>query len=252
MKDPEEQAAARALELLGGHVEEEGTNEEELTQTRVEFNEGLANLVPSSEETAAEVEEAQPEAEQEEVELPDLDPKLPEDLAEELDMPEWDEDDSPPQAEVEEDDEEYDDDDPQVQALKARLKKAERKAQWAEQQRMEARKGKWQEEAKKYFPLSEYALSDISATSRRGFLREARAAHDAIKPVAMEIAKRYAEAHGAAKQAAIEEGKEHAKEAWGKPTVAPGGRETTTQAEREEKLKTAKNLEERIKTRIWG
>lgn len=256
MQSPEEAAAARALEMLGGHVEDgEDTTEEELKETRVEFNQALDTMAsaPSSDEPAAEA-DAQPEAEEEAFVLPDLDPKLPEDLAEELEMPDWDEAVEDAEEDDDEDDDEWDGEetDPRVQSLKAQLRKAEKRIAWEQEKRAEVRREKWESEARKYFPLSDYALSDIRATSRRGFLREAKKAHEAIKPVAMQIAKQYADAHAAAKEKAIAEGKQAAAEAWGKPTVSPGGREATTASEREKKIQEAKSLEERVKARIFG
>lgn len=223
--------------------------EEDVAREDVAFNEALSSVVPSGEDTA--VEETQPEAEQEDFELPNLDPKLPADLAEELEMPDWDDEPAETEGEdPEEDDDEYEDSD-RVRALRAELLKERKRREWAEQKRTEAKREKWVEEATKYFPLSEYALSNIKATSRRGFLRDAKKAHDAVKPVAMRIAKQYADAHEAAKKAAIEEGREHATQAWGKPTVAPGGRQATTEQERSERVQKAKSLEERIKARIF-
>jgi hypothetical protein len=259
----EDKAAARALEMLGGHVEEEDTTEEEQAEVRTEFNEGLANLTdtqpkdilgeaPSSEETVAEA-EAQQETVIEASDLPNLDPTLPEDLAEELEMPDWDEDEGEAE-EREEEDEEWDgeEDDPRVQALKARLAKAEKKAAWAERKRAESQRAKWEAEAEKYFPLSKHALGDIQATSRRGFLREAKRQHEIVRPHVQvfveELKKKQDAAVESAKAAALEE----AKRAWGRPTVGPGGREQTTETERAEKIKNAKSLEDRVKARIWG
>ncbi len=257
----EEQAAARALELLGGHVEEEDTTEEELAEVRTEFSEGLANLTdtqpkdilgeaPSSEEPVAEA-EAQQETEEEASDFPNLNPTLPEDLAEELEM-DWDEEEEETEEADEDDDWDGDEDDPRVQALKARLRKAEKKAQWAEQKRAESQRAKWEAEAEKYFPLSKHALKDIQATSRRGYLREAKRQHEIVQPhvqVFVEELKRKQDAAvESAKAAALEE----AKRAWGRPTVGPGGREQTTAGDRAEKVQNAKNLEERLKARIFG
>lgn len=258
----EEQAAARALEMLGGHVEEEDTTEEEHAQVRAEMDEGLASLTdtqpknilgetPSSEDPAAEV-ETQQEAEAEAIDLPNLDPTLPEDLAEELEMPDWDEvEDEVEQDEVEDDDDEYADD-PHYQKLQARLRAAEKKAEWAEQQRAKANRSKWEAEARKYFPLSEHTLKDIQSTSRRGFLREAKRQHEIVKPHVMAFMQELSTKQSAAVEAAKAEALAEAKRAWGKPTVGPGGREPTTESERAEKINNAKSLEERLKARIFS
>lgn len=250
----EQQAAARAMEMLTeAGIESPNPDvqtEEDVAREDVDFNERLAHVTPSNEETAAE--ETQPEAEAKEITFPDLDPKLPEDLAEELEMPDWDAEDD--LEESEDDDEEWDgdEDDPRVLELKAKLRKAEKRIAWEQGKKAEAQREKWKAEALKYLPLSEYALDEIKATSRRGYLREAKRAHDAVKPVAMRIAKQYADAHAAAEQAAKDAGRQAAEDAWGKPTVSPGGRDQTTAAEREEKVQKAKTLEERVKARLYG
>lgn len=254
----ERDAAARIAERLAqagveapdaeGVERVTGEQEEQITEGMLEsVSRGSGN-----EETAAE--ETQPEAEAEEFTLPDLDPKLPEDLAEELEMPDWDAEDVDEGEEAEEDDEEWDgeEQDPRVLELKRKLRTAEKRIAWEQGKKAEAQREKWKAEALKYLPLSEYALDDIKATSRRGYLREAKKAHDAIKPVAMRIAQQYAEAHKAAKDAAIAEGRQAAEDAWGKPTVSPGGRDQTTAAAREEKVKQARTLDERVKARLYG
>lgn len=264
-----EESLRNRLEDAGVEPPEEGKDEQELEaerrEARIEFSEGLANLSPtqpkgilekgleeaSEEEPVAEVETQQ---ETEAVsELPNLDPSLPEDLAEELEMPDWEEDEEEVEVEEEKDDleDEYADD-PRYQELQARLARAEKKAQWAEQKRAEANRKKWEAEAKKYFPLSEYALSDIQSTSRRGFLREAKKAHEIVKPQVQAFITRLNESKQAAVDAAVAEALEEAKRAWGRPTVGPGGRESTTAADKEEKIRNAKGLEDRLKARIFG
>lgn len=191
MADKAEEAAAAAAAQI-------------LEAERAEGQESSA----SSEETAAEG--TPQDAEQ----APSLDPELPEGLAEELDEPDLDEDEDP--AGLDEDYEGYSEAD---QEIVKRLHAAEKKAAYYEDLRLKDSKKLWTAEAKKFFPLSEFALPSIEATSRRAFLKQARAAHETVKP----LVKRYLDAAHTSMESEREqmrsEEREKAAKSWGRPSV---------------------------------
>jgi len=147
----------------------------------------------------------------------DLDPELPEDLVALLE-PDEDEEPYVPEINVEETDEWVS---PQeVARLKAELAKAQKKAEFADKQRLEASKPKWMKEAEKFFPLS--SPGEIEASSRKEFLRKAQEQHEALKPAAVKL-KADMDAMLAAERAKIEaEVRAQAEAAWGRPLSGPG------------------------------
>lgn len=158
------------------------------------------------------------------VEFPSFEVELPADLV----------------ALLEEDDEEPDTTEAEVDALAEehedvprdvleRMLKAEKRAKHLESLRVNDAKKNWSVEAAKFFPFSEPFLSEINATSRRGFLSTAKQVHDKIAPeVEKKVLGPAREAIEAAKAKAIEEGKEEAKKAWGEPGERGG--ETPSEA----------------------
>jgi type I site-specific restriction-modification system R (restriction) subunit len=99
---------------------------------------------------------------------------------------------------------------------------AEKKAAYYENLTAQRERSKWENEALEHFPFSKPHLSKITATSRRGFLREAKKAHEDVKPFIKEVVSAR-EAELMAERANIrEEEKAKADAAWGKPTAGPG------------------------------
>lgn len=146
----------------------------------------------------------------------DFDPEIPDEITELLQPDE--EDFTVPVVEVEESDEWTDPS--EVAKLKARLAAAEKKAEYAEQLRLQASRPKWEKEAEKFFPLSDPA--SIEASSRKEFMRKAAAQHDALKPAIQKFK--------AQQDAFLEKERERikveleaeARQAWGRPLTGPG------------------------------
>lgn len=145
------------------------------------------------------------------IDLPDLDSSLPDDLAEFLDEPEFDDE---PTAQLEED--EFVD----PEELARQNAKLRKKLEWTEAQKAKVEMAKWRQEAEKFFPYAH--LDSIAATSRRGFLREARAQHEANKSLIAPHVEAL-KAKEAALRAEIEQKvKAELAEAWGKPNLGGG------------------------------
>lgn len=184
MPNAEEAAAAAAAKIVAGDEAPEGE---------------------SSEKTVAETQET--------VELPSFEVEVPEELEEELEL----EDD---ELEVrltasQEEFEDYgeDDLDPEV---RARLVAAEKKAAFYEKKAAERQVEKAEEEARKFFPLSEPFLSEIEATSRRGFLRQAKAIHQKMLPIARQMKEQFESAIETERERVKEETKKDLEKAWGR------------------------------------
>ncbi len=160
-----------------------------------------------------------------------FDVEAPEDLLQELDMPEFEE-----EPEEVEDEAEYLYDDPD--ALKRKLDAEKKKTAYLEGLRAQDNKRAWKAEALKFFPLAEYALDDIEAKSRRAYLREARKAHDAIKPTVSKVVENAKKMVEKAKADALTEAREQAAAAWGVPTTGPGvvPGDATQQVEKEKAI----------------
>lgn len=162
----------------------------------------------------AEAEPEVPSSEEEQPGLPNIDAEIPEDLAVELDAPEEDE----PADEPFQFTEDYEGYDPQDQEILKRLAAAEKKAAYYEKLRVQEAQKSWKQEAREHFPYSEYALESITATSRRAFLRQARAAQDAVKPmIKQDQEARQAQLEKEREQVRLEE-REAAARAWGRPS----------------------------------
>lgn len=157
--------------------------------------------------------------------------QLPEDLAGELDEPDFEEE-AEREYEARQDEEDYEQgyEDPD---LHKRLLAAEKKAQHYEQLRAKEASKSWRAEATKYFPLAEHSFGEIKATSRRGFLREAKRIHDTTFSYLKPHLDKLQEATEAAKAAATAEAREDAERAWGRPTT--GGSEVPSMTAEQEK-----------------
>jgi hypothetical protein len=166
---------------------------------------------------------AAPEAHEATEETPDLDldAEIPEELEAFLNEPDFE----PTAEEVEavqlpesadDDAEEWqENEDERVTALKRELVKERKRAEHEKSLRVSSQQSAWKKEAVRYFPLSEPQLANINASSRRAYLREAKAAHEAMKPQVQKFLDRE-------KKRLQEEAKANAHEAWGKPQVGPG------------------------------
>lgn len=147
------------------------------------------------------------------VELPDLNDDLPDELAAFLEEPDFE--DEEPTYTAASDDEFVDPD--ELARENAKLKK---RLEWAEQQKAKAEQAKWQAEARKHFPYAN--VDSINATSRRAFLKQARAMHESNKAlIAPQI--EALRAKEAALRAEVEaKVKAELAEAWGKPNLGGG------------------------------
>lgn len=142
---------------------------------------------------------------------------LPDELREELETPDFG---AEAEAEIEAVEEQYSEyEDEQTVELRKKLVAAEKKAAFLEQQRLKTEQPRWKQEAEKYFPYAD--LDSIDATSRRGFLRAAKAEHESV---AAKVEKAVAAKLGvfdpeAEREKIRAEEKARLEEAWGSPTV---------------------------------
>lgn len=205
--------------------------------------------MPTSEEAAAAaattmVEEGNeaPETESgseetvEEVEYPTFDIELPADLAALID------EEDPSDFEVTEDelDELSAEHEDTSREVLARMRAAEKRAEHLERLRVQEARKNWNEEAAKYFPLAEPFLEEITATSKRGYMRTAREVHEKMKPKFEQAVAQYKQANDQAKTKAEEEAKEEAKKQWGQAGPShesPSEATTTLQSTRERRGK---------------
>lgn len=208
-----------------------------------ESDEAPEDAPVSSEEPAAEVEETTHDAGSF-----SFGEELPDDLLAELDL---DEDDLDMPSDVEEDDD--DDEDFEVDSkLKRELAKARREAEHYKQLRIKSARPKWEEEAKKYFPLSETVLSNIEADSRRAFLRKAREAHETVKPFVERHLASITQAAEAERERIREEERERAREQWGVTEVdAPQPPSEAEQQARIERARRTGDLADTIKAMVF-
>lgn len=152
-----------------------------------------------------------------------------------------------------EQDEEYQLLDDDSKRLLARAKAAEKKAEWLENQRIKSESKKWQEEAKKFFPLATPFLEDIDATSRKGFLRKAKEQHEKLLPLWKETVSKQRESLDAERARIREEEKEAAKKQWGNApgsTAAPT--DSVTQQDQIKRSREKKDLAGTIRAMMFG
>lgn len=179
--------------------------------------------------------------------FPEFEIELPEDLQEELTAP------------TEEDvvgelegTEEYDELNEEGQRLLARARFAERKAEHYEKLRTVDAQKNWAEEAKKFFPLSAHVLSEIKADSRRGFLKAAKEAHDAVVPYVKQITDTAKATIETEKEKAKAEARAEAEAAWGRPAKpVEGATEATITQEQVERNRAKGDLSSTIKAMIF-
>jgi hypothetical protein len=164
------------------------------------------------------------EVETEETTSFDFSPEIPEDILREIGEAEIDEEvdrELASRPAVVDDEYSYSEDPVETEdSVRERLK-LEKRNKWLEDQLAQTSRGKWEDEAKKFFPLSEHALGEIKATSRRSFLKQAKARHEAILPHVQKVladAKQFVDVE---KQAAVSEGRAAAKAAFGEPLTGP-------------------------------
>jgi len=201
-----EAAAAAVHEMLAAESAEASAEETE--------------PVSSPEDTAAAEEEPQEADETPEF---DFDPEVPDDIRALVDEPDFEEEaEAEIAAQAEEWDEEGEEEyvDPRLMEERKQRIALEKKLAHVETLRIKDARKAWAEEAEKFYPLAD--SSKIEATSRRGFLREAKKAHDANKPFVLkgiertkaELAAKYEQEY-AAKVAELEA-------AWGRPITGAG------------------------------
>ena len=149
--------------------------------------------------------------------VPTYEPEVPQDILDGLEEPDF-------TALAEEEvtnDEDLNYEDGDTEERKARIA-AEKRVAWLEGRIVDQNRAKWEAESIKYFPLSEHKIKDIKADSRRAFMREAKAAHEAVLPYVKPLIDQLTAAKDAAKAEGALEGRQEAANAWGTPTVGPG------------------------------
>lgn len=178
--------------------------------------------------------------------FPSFSTELPADLLAELDEPEF-----TPGEQEDDDLAEYEDDSPE---LVSRLRAAERKAAYYEGLRVaDAAKG-WKDEASKFFPLSEPFLTEIKATSRRSFLKQAKAAHERMVPLVEEkILGPTRQALESERARITAEARADAERAWGRPAIdaTPVPSEVTATREEVDRNRQRGDLAATIKSMIF-
>lgn len=183
---------------------------------------------PSSEPELAPVEPAA-------VELPNLEPQLDPDYAALLEEPEFEEEAAAEiAAEAEENgyDETFDTDSAR------KIRELEKRNVWLQEQNVKANKGKWVAEAKRAFPIFQEfpriaaELDTVTATSRRGFAREAQKLSvkytEILGPTLSEAAAKI----DAARTQTQAEVRAEASQQWGLPVTEPAGSAGISEQER--------------------
>lgn len=137
--------------------------------------------------------------------------------------------------------------DPEVARLQAKLAKAQKQLKHQEGLRAKDNETKWRSEAERRFPLAD--VDEITATSRRGFMRKAEEQHQRyykkVSPVLEKLDALRAEVITEAKA----EGRQAAEDSWGKPTVAPQVAQVTA-AEQELDPRRFKTLHDLTRARL--
>lgn len=196
-----EAALAAANDLFQSEEEEQPVEAEAETSEQPEGSAVEQSLEDDSQHEAEEAEE------------------LPEDIEALLTEPDYEEEAEEEVAAEEEADEEEEWDD-EKRELRKKLLAAEKKAEFYENQRAQSERKNWVKEVNKHFPYAD--AEAIKATSRRGFLRAAKAEHEGIKArVDTALESRRSQLEAEREQIRAEERK-RLEEAWGKPTTGPG------------------------------
>lgn len=153
--------------------------------------------------------------------FPSWEIELPDDLRDDLELPEAEDDDVVAELEGTE---EYQLLDEEGRKLLARARAAEKKAEHYENLRLREAKRGWKEEALKFFPLAAHALDQIAndAKSHRDFRRKAQAAHEAVVPYVKEVTDKAKAVIESEKEKARTEARADAEHAWGRPAKGGG------------------------------
>ena len=122
---------------------------------------------------------------------------------------------APPPAAVEETWE----DDEEKRQLKAQLVAAQKRLAWEQEQRTRAQEKEWRAEAGRRFPLSD--PEEITATSRRAFLRKAAEQHQRVQKKVAPLTAALEQLKQQTIQEARQEAREEARASWGRPTAGP-------------------------------
>lgn len=136
---------------------------------------------------------------------------LPDDVAELLDAPDFDDIDTTPNLEYDPASGEYVDPD----ELARQLAITKKQLQWEQEQRLKASARSWSQEAKKYFPYSR--PESIKASSRRAFLRAAKDQHDTVAVHVAPLVAKLEEERTKVREEVRVEAQAEAREAWGQP-----------------------------------
>ncbi len=150
----------------------------------------------------------------------EYDPEVPEDILAELNEAEIDEEvEREIAARVPDEEDEYgvvEDED----SVRERIK-LQKRNEYLERELAKNKSTSWKAEAEKYFPLAKTSLDSINATSRRSFLKQAKAKHEEILPHVQAVlaeARSYVDAEKAAGRA---DGRAAAAAAFGQPLSGP-------------------------------
>lgn len=171
--------------------------------------------------------EATDEVEQsQEEEAPEVNWETPPEIQELLATPDFDDEDDGPEEETWEGeggapgpDDEGEYETPEMARLRKQNAKLQKKLAWAEEQKAKASQKEWAAEARKYFQFSNPEV--IQAKSRRAFLKQAQAQHQAVAQVAKPLYDQLAAERAALKEQAKAEARAEAEAAWGRPTAGP-------------------------------
>lgn len=171
----------------------------------------------------------------------ELNPELPEDLAAELAEAEIEDEVEREVAAYEPETDEWGnpvevDQDAVREAVKLR-----KRNEYLEKQLVQTKRGQWEAEAEKFFPLAKHALPDIQATSRRSFLKAAKAEHDRILPHVQAYLGEAKQVVDAEKQSATTEARAAVAESWGKPLTGPDNAMDAAAVAREQEIEKARS-----------
>lgn len=172
----------------------------------------------------------------------DLTPELPEDIAAELAEAEIDEQVEAEVAAYEPETDEWGNTQEVDSDQIRELVKLRKQNEYLQRQVVETKAGQWRKEAEKYFPLAKHALDDLakSTTSKRGFLKAAKAEHDRILPHIQQYlgeAKQHADAETLVSK---DEARAEVADAWGKPLTDPNSALSAPAVDREKRVQTAR------------
>lgn len=163
----------------------------------------------------------EPEAVAEPAATFDFNPNIPEDIQSELDAADLDAEVEAEVAAYEPPTDEWGNPVEQDGEAVREQVKLRKRLEYLEKQLADSKKKNWAEEAEKFFPLSKHALDSIQATSRRAYLRAAKAEHDRILPHVQGYLAQAKVEVDAERATAQETTRAEVKDAWGKPLTGP-------------------------------